>query len=75
MTQMQGKSRRSYASAGAYVDGSSALKEAAQPVYVPVSYTHLDVYKRQFSAYGKDFRTLTDGQLIQRHEIPSIVVD
>ena len=35
MTQMQGKSRRSYASAGAYVDGSSALKEAAQPVYVP----------------------------------------
>lgn len=34
MTQMQGKPRRSYASAGAYVYGTSALKQEA-PAYIP----------------------------------------
>lgn len=34
MSQMQGKPRRSYASAGAYVNGSSALKPEA-PAYIP----------------------------------------
>ena len=45
-------------------------------VAMPVSYTHLDVYKRQAQAYGElTIGVLTDEALIKFDRFPTITFD